>query len=67
MYNKEKADEVIAMQKKHIELKKMTKKAQREHHARQRGNWGDISPITKVIPSRKVYKRARDKKVELAE
>lgn len=51
---------------KHVELQKMTKKAQREHYNRQRGDWGDVNPITRVIPSRKAYKRARDKKVDLS-
>jgi hypothetical protein len=27
-----------------------------------RGNWGNIKPVTKVVPNKKKYNRKRDKK-----
>ena len=44
---------------KYIPLEKRSKRAQREHHARQRANWGDVKPVTRVIPSKKAYDRKR--------
>ena len=41
----------------------MTKKnADKAYAKTKRGDWGDISPVTKVIPNKKAYNRNRDKK-----
>ena len=44
---------------KMIPLEKMSKKARRQLAAEQRGSWGDISPVTRMVQSRKVYDRKR--------
>ena len=41
-----------------IEVKKMSKKAQRELAAKRRKTW-DVSPIPKVIESKKLYNRKK--------
>jgi hypothetical protein len=45
--------------KKMIPYEKLQKKKQKEIAARQRGTWGDISPITKKISSAKIYNRKK--------
>ncbi len=45
--------------KKLIPLEKMSKKKQREYHARQRGSWYGLSPVTRIVPSGKAYDRNR--------
>lgn len=40
---------------------KRSKKAQREYHAKQRGSWYGLNPITRTVQSRKAYDRARVK------
>ncbi len=44
-----------------VPLDKQSKKARRAYHAGQRGSWHGISPVTRVVPSRKVYDRNRSK------
>ena len=46
---------------KFIPLEKMSKKAQREYHKRQRKGWGAISPVTRCPENPKVYNRAKEK------
>ncbi len=43
-------------------LGKRSKKAQREYHRAQRGSWNGISPVTRVVQSKKVYDRKRMKR-----
>ena len=45
-----------------ISLNKQSKKVQREHHARQRGSWYGISPVTRTCPSGKAYDRNKLKR-----
>ena len=45
-----------------VPLKKQSKKAQKAHHARQRGSWYGISPVTRIVPNRKAYDRNRVKR-----
>ena len=47
---------------KHIPLEKQTKRAQKEFHAKQRGSWHGLNPITRIVSSKKVYNRNRRKK-----
>lgn len=42
-------------------LKKRSKRAQREYHAKQRGSWYGLNPVTRTVASRKVYDRNRVK------
>lgn len=41
--------------KQMIPLKKQSKKAQKEQHAKQRGSWHGISPVTRTVPNGKAY------------
>lgn len=45
-----------------VPLNKQSKKAQKEHHARQRGSWYGLSPVTRTCPSGKVYDRRKVKR-----
>lgn len=45
--------------KKLIPLEKQSKRAQREHDRAQRGDWGAVKPVLRVVESRKRYSRKR--------
>lgn len=47
--------------KQPVPLAKMSKKAQREFHAKQRGSWNGVNPVTRIVPSGKAYKRSAAK------
>jgi rare lipoprotein A (peptidoglycan hydrolase) len=47
--------------RKVIPLEKMSKKKRKEYHAKQRGSWYGMSPVTRVVPSGKTYDRSRMK------
>ena len=47
-----------------VPLNKRSKKAQREYHAKQRGFWYGVNPITRTVPSGKIYDRNRVKRVD---
>ena len=47
--------------KKLVPIQKMSKKAQKEYHARQRGTWNGLSPVTRIVPNGKAYDRNRRK------
>lgn len=40
-----------------VPLDKQTKKSQKAYHAKQRGTWYGINPVTRVVPNRKSYSR----------
>lgn len=42
-------------------ISKQSKKEQRKYYASQRGSWNGVSPITRVVPSRREYDRNRMK------
>lgn len=44
------------------DLKKQSKKAQKKQHAKQRGSWYGICPITRTVPNGKAYDRNRIKR-----
>lgn len=44
-----------------IPLNKQSKRAQRAFHAKQRGSWNGLCPITKCVESRKNYSRPQSK------
>ena len=50
--------------KQMVPLCKQSKKAQKAYHAGQRGSWYGLSPVTRVVPSGKIYDRKRLKQVE---
>ena len=45
-----------------VPLNKRSKKARKEYHAKQRGSWYGVNPITRTVPSGKVYDRNRIKR-----
>lgn len=49
---------------KYIPLAKQSKRAQKAHHNKQRGSWNGVFPVTRIVPSKKVYDRHRAKKAE---
>lgn len=50
------------MAERMIPLKKQSKKGQRSYYATKRGSWNGISPITRIVQSRRVYDRNRIKR-----
>ena len=47
---------------KMIPLAKQSKASRREYHLARRGSWNGISPITRIVPDRRVYDRNRLKR-----
>lgn len=52
--------EVIIMNN-FITIDKRSKKAKKEYYSMQRRTWGEISPVTRTVPSGKVYSRKNNK------
>ena len=46
---------------KYVSLDKRSKKAQREYHSKQRRTWGEFNPVTRNVPSGKIYNRKKEK------
>jgi rare lipoprotein A (peptidoglycan hydrolase) len=46
-----------------VPLSKQSKKAQKAYHAKQRGSWYGLSPVTRTVPSGKVYNRKQMKSI----
>jgi len=44
---------------KYIPLEKQSKRAQREYHAKKRGSWNGVCPVTKAVQSKKIYDRKK--------
>jgi hypothetical protein len=44
---------------KYIPLQKQSKRAQKAYHAARRGDWGAVSPVTRVPPNPKAYNRKK--------
>ena len=42
-------------------LKKQSKKNQRKLHAAKRGTWNGVSPVTRIVQSKRIYDRNRTK------
>ena len=47
--------------KKYVSLDKRSKKAQKEYYSKQRLTWGVLNPVTRSVPSGKIYNREKDK------
>lgn len=47
-----------------IPLSKQSKKERRKFYSSKRGSWNGISPVTRVVRSRKVYDRKRMKSAD---
>lgn len=52
---------------KWIPLEKRSKREQRRFHARQRGSWYGLSPVTRKVDSDKGYNRGRVRQETRAE
>jgi len=50
-----------------VPLEKSSKKAQREVFKKQRGNWGEINPVTRKSPDPRAYKRKKIRKGDVDE
>ncbi len=47
--------------KNYVSLDKRSKKAQREFYSKQRCTWGGLNPVTRSVPSGKIYNRKKEK------
>lgn len=45
-----------------VPLKKQSKRVQKEFHSKRRGSWYGILPVTRTVPSRRLYDRKRIKR-----
>lgn len=45
-----------------IPINKQSKKKQCAYHAAKRGDWNGVLPVTRFVPSKKVYDRNRAKR-----
>ena len=43
--------------KKFVPIEKRSKKERKAYYARQRGSWNGVNPVTKIVPSKKIYNR----------
>ena len=50
--------------KKLVPLSKKKKKERRKYYASKRGSWNGVSPVTRVVQSRKIYDRKRMKSAD---
>lgn len=49
---------------KMIPLSKQSKKERHKYYASKRGSWNGVSPVTRVVQSRKIYDRKRMKSAD---
>ena len=47
-----------------VPIRKQTKRHQKAYHAQKRNTWGSVNPISRIIESKKVYKRNTSKNLE---
>ena len=47
---------------KMLPLAKQSKASRREYHLARRGSWNGVSPITRIVQSRRAYDRNRLKR-----
>lgn len=50
--------------KKMVPLSKQSKKERRKYYASERRSWNGVSPVTRVVQSRKIYDRKRMKSAD---
>lgn len=53
--------------KKQVPLEKQQKRAQKEHDRTQRGDWGTVKPVLRVVESKKRYSRKRLKDADASQ
>ena len=49
------------MKQKYVPLDKQSKRKQKEYHAVQRRDWGNLNPTTRKIDNAKTYNRKKSK------
>ena len=54
-------EEKVQFSVKMTPISKQSKKMRKKYYSAKRGGWNGISPVTRVVPSRKVYNRKRTK------
>lgn len=47
---------------KMIPIAKQSKSKQRKYYAAKRGSWNGVSPVIRIVPSRRAYDRNRIKR-----
>lgn len=47
---------------KFVPLEKRSKKERKAYYAKQRGSWNGVNPVTRVVPSKKIYDRKQAKR-----
>ena len=47
------------MKQKYVPLDKQSKRKRKEYYAKQRRDWGNINPVTRMTPDPKAYKRKK--------
>ena len=47
--------------KKYVSPDKLSKKKRREYYSGRRRTWGDLNPVTRSVPSGKIYNRKKEK------
>lgn len=48
--------------KPYVTIDKRSKKARKEYYSKLRGTWGELNPVTRSVPSGKIYNRKKDKR-----
>ena len=48
--------------KPYVTIDERSKKAQKEYYSKQRHTWGELNPVTRSVPSGKVYNRKKEKR-----
>lgn len=51
---------------KMVPLQKRSKKQQKQYHQAKRGSWNGVNPVTRSVPSSKIYDRAQEKRGRMA-
>lgn len=46
----------------YVTIDKRSKKAQKEYYSKHRHTWGELNPVTRSVPSGKVYNRKKEKR-----
>ena len=50
------------MKNKYVPIAKQSKRKQKEHHAAQRKDWGNVNPLTRKSPNLKAYNRKKSER-----
>lgn len=53
------------MAEKVVSIEKMRKREQKRHYARFRGSWDGVNPVSRCVPSGKIYRRSKRKNEDI--